>query len=207
MAGSMSLDDLVADLKASVHDAASTFKSADDWPRMLRTAASAMARKRPRTLLGSITLSAGVDTYPLPAEVSQNLDRYKTHAWANVSVKPWEPSYPGAVPRINQEGAPGAWQLVFDPAPSVLQICTWGATFRFWYFATHTVDTTASQTTIAAADRALLLLRAQAEVMRELAMNGVNKPVQLRDGISGGARNSTPAALYEALLREWEEAR
>ncbi|MFN3303047.1 MAG: hypothetical protein ACK44A_04930 [Roseateles sp.] len=202
----MSMADLVADLKASVHDAASSFKSADDWPRLLRTAALAMVCKRPRTLLGSLTLTAGVDAYLLPTELQASFARYKTHAWASGSIKPWCPGYPGAVPRVSVEGQAGSWQLVFDPAPTAAQIAAWGSSFRFWYFGAHVLADDAAQTTLAATDRGLLLLRAQAEAMRELAMNGVNKAVQMRDGFSGATRNSTPAALFEVLLREWEAA-
>lgn len=208
MSGSMSQQDLVADLKASLHDAVSTFKAAADadFVRLLGVAATAMQTKRPRTLLGTVTLQAGVDVYALPQQIADSLASYKTHAWAQAAVKPWDPAYPGAVPRVCVEGQPGAWQLVFDPAPTALQLNAWGSAFRFWYFAVHTVDATAANTTIAPADRGLLLLRAQAEAMRELSMNSANKAVQVRDGFSGGARNSTPAALYEALLREWKEA-
>lgn len=206
MAGSMGLDDLVADLKASVHDAASSFKSADDWPRLLRTAALAMVCKRPRTLLGSLTLTAGVDAYLLPSDLQATVARYKTHAWATGAIKPWCPGYAGAVPRVRLEGAPSSWQLVFDPAPTAAQIAAWGSSFKFWFFAAHVLHADPAQTTLAPVDRGLLLLRAQAEAMRELAMHGVNKAVQMRDGFTGAARNSTPAALFEALLREFEAA-
>ena len=64
---------------------------------------------------------------------------------------------------------------------------------------------TAANTTILAGDRELLLLRGQAEAMRELAMRGVAKPVQLRDGLGMGPRNAHPAALYDALLCEFRE--
>lgn len=208
MAGSMSQVDLVSDLKASLHDAVSAFKAPDDadFVRLLGLAAAAMQMKRPRTLLGMITLVAGLDVYALPAPIASTLASYKTHAWAQAAVKPWDPAYPGAVPRVCVDGQPGAWQLVFNPAPTALQISVWGSGFRFWYFALHSVGASAGETTIAEADRGLLLLRAQAEAMRELSLHNVNKAVQMRDGFSGAPRNSTPAALYEALLREWKEA-
>lgn len=208
MAGSMSQQDLVDDLKASLHDAVSAFKAAADadFVRLLGLAAKAMQLKRPRTLLGVVTLVAGLDVYALSAPIATTLASYKTHAWAQAAVKPWDPAYPGAVPRVCVEGQPGAWQLVFSPAPTALQLNVWGSAFRFWYFALHSLGANAADTTIAEADRGLLLLRAQAEAMRELSMHHANKAVQVRDGLSGGARNSTPAALYEALLREWQEA-
>ncbi len=70
----------------------------------------------------------------------------------------------------------------------------------------HVLGANAADTTIANTDRGLLLLRAQAEAMLEISLHNANKPVQVRDGYSGTARNSTPAALYESLLREWRSA-
>ena len=205
MAGSMSSADLVSDLKRSLHDAASVFNAADDadFLRLLGLAAVAMQSKGPRTLLGTVTLTADEQQYPLALA---NFAQYKTHAWAGRPVLPWDPCYPGALPRVSaaQEGA--QWALVFDPAPSGKHIAAYGSTFRFWYFAAHAIGATAAETTLALPDRSLLLLRAQAEAMRELSMRNINKPVQVRDGFSGTPRNSTPAALYVALLEEWERA-
>ena len=204
MAGSMTRDDLVADLKRSLHDAGSAFNAPGDadWLRFLAAALVGMQTKRPRTLLGSVILVADQDRYTITeADFAQD----KTHSWGSRPPKPWAPEYPGALPRVSvaQEGTANV--LVFDPAPSMLHISAHGSTFRFWYFGTHTADATGS--TLAPVDRPLLLLRAQAEAMRELTLRNVNKPVALRDGLSGTPRNSTPAALYQALLQEWERAR
>lgn len=204
MAGGMGQADLVADLKRSLHDAATVFNAPDDadWIRMLGLALTAMAGKRPRTLLGSLVLTPGKAVYPLPdAEFQQ----YKSHLWGGQPCKPWSPGYPGALPRVAPLQDGSTWQLVFDPAPTWEHINAHGSTFRFWYFGSHVAD--ADGSTVAYGDRPLLLLRAQAEAMRELSMRNVNKPVQLRDGVSGTPRNSTPAALYRELLDEWERAR
>jgi hypothetical protein len=82
-----------------------------------------------------------------------------------------------------------------------------GSVFTFYYFGQHSLGVAAEDTTIAAADRGLLLLRAQAEAMLELSLRNVAKPVQLRDGLSGTPRNSTPRALFDALLTAFAEAR
>lgn len=203
--GGMGLGELVSDLKRSLHDAAGAFDQAADadFKRLLNMAAVAMQAKRPRTLLGSVTLQAGQPVYPITAP---NFARYKTYQWGSPQRQPWEPCYPGALPRVSAEQQGSGWVLAFDPAPSALHIAAYGATFPFWYFASHTLGDAPENTTLQLADRPLLLLRAQAEAMRELSMRNINKPTQLRDGLTAAPRNSTPAALYQALLQEWEAA-
>ncbi|MCV2349345.1 hypothetical protein [Paucibacter sp. Y2R2-4] len=198
----MTQADVLDDLQRSLHDAASVFSAPDqaDWKRHLQTALAAFSRKRRRTLLGTITLQAEQDIYPLPAEVQAEFIDYKTHLWGNKPCKPWSKGYAGALPRVKEQ----AGALVFDPAPSAAHLAAFGSSFRFWYFAQHRLDATGS--TVQAVDRPLLLLRAQAEALRELSMRNINKPVTVRDGFSGTPRNSTPAALYAQLLAEFEGA-
>lgn len=205
MAGGMSLRELVEDLKRSLHDAGEQFNAAGDadFERFLGVAAVAMQDKRPRTQLGQVAVQADEARVPLTLP---DFHRYKTHVWGSRAPAPWDPAYPGALPRISAVNEGNAWALVFDPPPTPRHIATYGSTFRFWYFARHSIATDAAATTLAPADRPLLLLRAQAEAMRELSMRNIHKPVSLRDGYSGSPRNSTPAALYEALLAEFKAA-
>lgn len=205
MAGGMGLRELVGDLKRSLQDAAEQFNAAgdEDFERFLSVAAVAMQDKRPRTQLGQVAIAAETARVPLTLP---DFHRYKTHVWGSRAPAPWDPAYPGALPRICAVNEGNAWALVFDPPPTTRHIATYGSTFRFWYFSTHALSLDAAQTTLAPADRPLLLLRAQAEAMRELTMRSVHRPVSLRDGYSGAPRNSTPAALYEALLEEFRAA-
>lgn len=206
MSGTMSQADVVADLKRSLHDAGDAFDAANDadWLRLLGVALTGMQAKRPRTLVGTVTLVADEVRYALAlADFAQ----YKTHVWGTRPLRPWDPYYPGALPRVAAVHDTGGWALMFDPAPSSGHINAYGSAFKFWYFGAHALGVSAVDTTLALADRPLLLLRAQAEAMRELSMRNINKPVQLRDGFSGTPRNSTPAALYRELLAEWEGAR
>ena len=53
-------------------------------------------------------------------------------------------------------------------------------------------------------EQGLLLLRAQAEAMREIAMKNSTVSYQLREGISSTPKNGTPAYLYQELLAEFE---
>jgi hypothetical protein len=208
MAGTMSLEDLVADLKRSLHDSAAVFDAAldADFERFLRQALPDMGWKRARTLVGQITLTSGQANYSLAA--LPDFYSYKTHLWEpSTRMQPWEPGYPGAVPRVSgfKDGS-GSW-LAFEPAPSAAHLVLRGSVFTFYYFGQHSLGVAAEDTTIAAADRGLLLLRAQAEAMLELSLRNVAKPVQLRDGLSGTPRNSTPRALFDALLTAFAEAR
>lgn len=209
MAGTMALDDVVADLKRSLHDSATVFNAPDDadFVRFVRLSLADMGWKRPATRLGQVALTVGEPRYALAGYA--DFGSYKTHLW-NKSAgypQPWEPGYPGALPRVTALRDGLSSYLVFDPAPSSAHLAALGSTFKFWYFALHTVDGVAANTTVAPQDRGLLMLRAQAEAMRELSIRNAAKPVQLRDGLSGTARNSTPAALYEALLAAFMEAR
>ena len=209
MAGSMSQADLLADLKRSLHDTAAVFNAPDDgdFKRFLTLALADMAWKRPTTQVGQVTLSSGEARYSLAA--LPDFCNYKTHMWDKGCnyPQPWEPGYPGALPRICAERAGAVAYLVFDPAPSAAHIALRGSVCKFYYFANHVIGEDAADTTVAPQDRGLLLLRAQAEAMRELTMRNAGKPVQLRDGLSGAPRNSTPAALMSTLLAQFLEAR
>jgi hypothetical protein len=208
MAGTMSLEDLVADLKRSLHDCAAVFNAGDDadFVRFLRQALPDMGWKRARTLIGQVTLAAGTANYSLAAV--PDFYTYKTHLWEpNYHLQPWEPGYPGAAPRVSsyKDGA-GNW-LAFEPAPSAAHIALRGSTFKFYYFALHALGADAADCTVHLADRGLLLLRAQVEAMLELTLRNSAKPVRLGDGLSGTPRNSTPAALHQTLLGVFQEAR
>jgi len=206
MAGSMSQADLVADLKALLMDAANKFTAANDadLKRHLDLAALAMGQVRARTLVGSLSLVADQPNYPAPAD----LLRPKFPLWGVAEKrnrKPWEGNWPGRLPRLSVAENSGARELWLSPSPTAGQIADLGATYKFYYFAGHIIDTNAATTTIQLGDRHLLLIRAAAESMQELAHNGVSKPVQLGNaGVGGMPKNGTPGALAEALLKQFE---
>jgi|SRR3990167_1968901 len=207
MAGTMSEADLVADLKASLQDAASVFVAASDadFKRHLAAAALDFARLRPRTVLGSITLAADEAAYALPAD----FHAFKCDLWGvapKSRPQPWEKAWPGPLPRATVAESGGAKKLTLAPPPTAAQISVLGAEFRCYYYAKHAIGATAAETTIAAGDRGLLLLRAQAEALRELAMRNMHKPVALRDGLTGAPRNALPAHLFEVFMEEFERA-
>jgi len=208
MAGTLSEADLVADLKASLFDAKNVFTTADDgdFKRFLQQALADMQFKRPVTRLGQITLAADEGRYPI---AEADFAAFKTDLWREPArlPRPWDPAYPGALPRVCAVREVDAWFVQFEPAPTAAHLAVLGSTFKFYYFATHAIGAAAADTTINPQDRGLLLVRAQAEAMLALGMRNAGKPVQLRDGLSGTPRNSTPAALHEMLMKLFKETR
>lgn len=206
MPGTMSKADLFADYKASLQDAANVFTAAADadFYRHLDAAALDMGRVRPRTLLGTITLVAEQYNYAAPADLLS----YKSDLWGigARSYKPWETNYPGRLPDVRVAVNGATREIHFLPAPTAAQITVLGAAFKYYYFAAHSIGTAAADTTILPGDRGLLLLRAQAEAMKEMAMRNIGKPVSMRDGISNGPRNGTPSFLFETLMKTFEGA-
>lgn len=201
----MSQTDLVADLKASLHDAADVFTAASDadFIRHLDLAARALARFRPRTLVGTLTLQADIGLYAAP----DDLANFKSHLWGITPIaagKPWEKTFPGRLPNVSVGEVNGSPAIMLTPPPTAFQIGVLGSEFRYYYFARHVIGATAIDTTVRDADRGILLLRAQAEAMKEMSMRNIKKPVQIRDGLASAPRNGTPASLFQALLDEFE---
>lgn len=206
MAGTMTRADLVADLKASLQDAAKVFTATNDadFSRHLDAAALDMGRVRPRTMLGTVTLVAEQFNYTAPADLLS----YKSDLWGipGRRINPWETTYPGRLPDVRSAVSGATRELHFLPAPTTAQITVLGSAFKFYYFAAHSIGATAADTTMQAGDRGLLLLRAQAEAMKEMSMRNIAKPVSMRDGLSQGTRNGTPQYLFEQLLKMFEGA-
>ena len=204
MPGTMTRADLAADLKVSLQDAAKVFTAANDadFIRHLDAAALDMGRVRPRTLLGTLTLVGDQFNYPAPADFLS----YKSALWGVARAQPWEKSYPGRLPDVRTAMNGAVRELHFLPAPTSAQISALGSSFKYYYFAAHSIGTLATDTTIQAGDRGLLLLRAQAEAMKEMSMRNISKPMTMRDGISNGPRNGTPQYLFELLMKLFEGA-
>ena len=211
MANTMSKADLVASLKDSLHDAAKVFVVDGAEPdvafeRFLAQALPDMQAKCPVTKLGAVTLTANFPQYPLNNALG--FAAFKAQLWGDACpYKPWEPGYPGSVPRVTASYQAGQWSLMFDPAPTARHIAAFGSGFDFWYYGVHSIGTLAADTTVAPQHRGLLLLRAQVEAMRELSIRNAGKAVQVRDGLSGTTRNSTPAAIWKDLMAHFESAR
>lgn len=204
MPGTLSQADLIADLKSSLQDAAKIFNAADDadFIRHLTTAAADLSKHKPRKLLATLTLTADQALYDSPDAIIQP----SLVLWGDAqrkNSKPWESYFPKTPPTITLLETDTTKKIHLNPAPTAAEIGTLGATFAYTYSASHVIDAAATNTTIAAADRDLLLLRAQAEAMRELAMRNLQKPITMVAGGGQASKNGTPAGLYAALLAEF----
>jgi hypothetical protein len=197
---------LIADLKASLQDAAQVFTATDDadYKRHLASAAADLGRVRPRVVLGTLTLVADQAEYDAPAD----LQRPRLLYWGGDQarrVPPWDANHPGNLPHpVLSRTADGTGKILLRPAPTLRQINLLGAEARFDYYAPHAVGATETDTTVEPADRHLLLLRALAEATKELANRGITKPVQLRDGQGGAPKSGQPAALHAQYMDEFE---
>ena len=201
MPGTMSRADLVLSLRESLMDVAASFSDNDaDFERHLDIAAADMYLVRPRTRIGEIDLVADTGEYPAPADMA----RFKSPLWGNRAAlpPPWDKNWPGELPRPR----PIDGFISLRPAPTARQIALLGSTYRFYYVASDRIGVDAADTTIAEVDRHLLLLRAQAEALRELAVRDSVRPVQVGGGFGQQAKTGTPAALHALLMDEWLKA-
>lgn len=201
----MSMADLKSALSASLKEAVSSKFTDPDFERHLKLAALDLGRKRERTLVGSVTLVADQAEYAAPAD----LLRPKMGLWGRAqrnTGRHWEGGFLRRLPMLRKVELGGAVMLSLDPAPSADEIAMLGSDYRFYYYAGHVISETAAKTSVHEADRGLLLLRAQAEALKELAARHATKPVQLRDGMGQGSSNGTPAALFKQLMDMFEAA-
>jgi hypothetical protein len=204
MAGSMSRQDLAADFRSSLQDSAEVFETdaeGTQFLRLLDLAASDLARIVPRRRWGGVMLVADQATYAAPADLLDVGAPY----WGltpRTRLQPWEAGYPAQMPQLIFLAGDRLLQL--SPAPSASDIAALGADYRFTYYARHVLSDIAANTTVLEGDRGKLLLRAQAEAMKELAIRNIKKPVQMRDGVTSAPRNGTPAALWQALMDEFD---
>lgn len=195
--------DLVETLKASLMDAADVFASSGSTALedMLNTAADDFRRVKPNIQFAEVTLVAGQRSYDLPAAMGE----FKYDTWGQGRKQPWETGFAGRLPRVSVALVGATKKLVLDPAPTQAHIDDAGATLPYWYTVPHVIHAAdGAQTTIPLVHRGLLILRAQMEAMRQLAVRNLAKPVQMIDGHSNAPRNGTASFLFEVLSKEFE---
>lgn len=198
----MNFTSLTTRLTDSLHDAARVF-DAGDFDRHVNVALRAMAlEKRPLRRAATLYLVANQSDYAAPAD----LVRVERLHWENgCSRQPWRTHYLGPRPVVSHLQGDSGIRINLSPRPTQRQIDALGGALGFTYLATHAVVDNEIDT-LADADEDLVILRAQAEACRELALRNITKPVTLRDGSLNQPRNSTPGALFKALIDEWKAA-
>ncbi|OWY40056.1 hypothetical protein CEK28_04795 [Xenophilus sp. AP218F] len=194
-----------ANLRSSLQAAASSIDSQPgdnaDFQRLILVALEDYSRRRPLPRFAELSLQAGRVVYDCPADLLlvQGFDWGRD---AKARLQSWDDGWPGRLPDMRVMDAAGGRVLYLMPAASARQISLLGSAAPYRYGARHRLDETGS--TIPPGDEPLVLLRAQAEAMRELAISHTVKPFQLRDGISATPRNGTPAYLHTVLMDEFE---
>ena len=203
---SLSRAELTADLKASLHDAANVFDAAADadFHRHLDHAALDLGRFRPLIVQATLTLVASTNAYAAPSDIQAIHETFWGLA-EREQYKPYETGWPGRLPRARLLTISGGKYIWLTPAPTAAQITALGNSWSYSYVGKHVIGDQAADTTVRAADRGLLLLRAQAEAMTELAARNMHKPVRLRDGLAGTPSNGMPAALARQLMERFEK--
>ena len=200
--------DLVKELQASLHDSVTVFQNEEKdgaFNRFLDLALPDLSRFRPYRVKQSITLIADQPDYAAPAGMIAFIAPLYGEK-ERQDRKPWDVNYPKTPTVKVLGGVNGAKTLLLVPAPTAAMITDLGSTFEFRCSVQHVIDDAANNTTIQQEDKALLILRAQAEAMKEMAMRNIKKPVQLNDGLNSITRNGTPAALYDQLMKAFERA-
>lgn len=201
----MGLSDLTEDLRGLLMTAGDKFDvDGLAFARHLQIAALDLGRFRRRTLAASLTLIAEQEAYAAPA----NFVQYKITTWGDkqrARRQPWDANFPGSPPRVTvSETAQNGLQMHLWPVPSAAHISDLGESFPFFYYAGHVLNEDPALTTVRPADRHLLLMRAAAAALQELAHRGSTQPVKLGDGFGAMARNGTPASLASEAM-EWFE--
>jgi len=201
----MRLSELVADHKAALMDAAAKFTAAADadFERHLDIAARDVSRVLPRVISATLTVEADVAFYAAPADLIK--PKYST--WGDAAkqrLSRWDANYPHYLPKMSLVEDSGARKIALTPPPTACQIAVCGSEYPYRYYARHALSDVEGETTVPEDRRDLLLLRAAAEAMRELAAHGVAKPIQIGGSVSVSMpKNGTPAALYEMLMKEY----
>ncbi|WP_024303316.1 hypothetical protein [Pseudogulbenkiania sp. MAI-1] len=191
---------LITKLQASLLATAESFLP-EDFARHVHVAVADFSRYRPLEMVDTLALQAGLALYPCPAELTVVLGC----DWgrdAKLTLDPWDNRWPGALPAIRVMRQGENRVLYLTPAPSARQISLLGSACTYRYGAAHMVSETDG--TLADQDVPLVVLRAQAEALRELAAKHTTVPYQVRDGISATPRNGTPSYLHTVLMDEFE---
>ncbi|AWL12814.1 hypothetical protein HMF8227_02362 [Saliniradius amylolyticus] len=199
----MNIDYLINELQISLGDTAEHFEVGGDFSvggrRLIDAALSAYSQHRPRTKPGKLLLVSGQMNYTAPVD----LIGFKMSNWGH-SAPLWQPNRPRSIPRPTLVGERGSYALCFNQAPSLGHIQCFGREYHYLYYAEQSVNEN-GDLLLPRTELDLVMLRAQAEAMKELSMHHSNKTVSANNSVASPAKNDKPIYVYQQLMAEFEE--
>lgn len=157
----MTLAEFVIDVRTGMKDAAYRLLAEEDYEDQVLRAVIRYSRYRPRIRSGSLALIVGLSEYPAPKDfISSYLIDWGREEFVK---KPWERGARPlvttfATPSLPERARPQLFkvdeQLYIHPAPTADQVASFGATFSYFYNASHSV--TDSLSTVPPADDPLV---------------------------------------------------
>ena len=201
----MKRSQLLSTYTASLLDSQRAFAEVKgDYGRHIEVGLSELARHRPRHVWAELDLLPWQRTYDCPPDL---ISVFATHYGRDEKAQrqPWDADYPSVqLPDVRlYHRRDGTRCLQVQPAPSYALMSQLGAVCTYEYTAAHII--TEEVCTLTEVDVQLVILRAQAEAMRELAMRNSTTPVNVRDGLTNSPQNGTPSYLYTLLMNEFYE--
>jgi len=201
MSDTMSRAALMLSLKAELMDAADKFTDSD-FDRQLGTAARDLARVKPRIKRATLALTAEQSDYSAPDDCV----RVYAPLWGKSELstaKPWDDDWPGRLPVMSLEDG----TLYLTPAPTAKQITLLGSSYPYRYVAAWVIGEKAADTNIPDYLRDLILIRAAAAAMQDLAHRNLAKPTRLGECVSKGSQpqaDVTPTEIAKQLIERFE---
>jgi hypothetical protein len=171
--------------------------------RQLDAATADFNRVAPRLVSTTLTLVADTANYAAPADA---LRWHSTELIDDQAEKvPWDEFRLQTVPTPFLTVVEGTRCWQFRPTPTTFMLDRIGSVYPYTYVAGHKLSETEAETTLQTEQLPLLILRAQVEALRELAIRNAHKPIAVRDGMHSQTKNGTPAAIAEQFMRLWEQ--
>jgi hypothetical protein len=199
----MLFEEVLANYKSSLLDSASVFKD-DQLTRHLKTALLEYSKYKPLIKDGSFNLIANIKVYPAPVDLFEVIETF----WAREQRKTmpvWSPIYPENLPRLNLYQREQGYELVLSRAVTESEISLYGQAYEFTYKASQILGDDLTKNTLLESAIPIVLIRAQAEAAREMALRNIHKPVSLNTPVGGVPSNGTPMGIYQALMIEFEK--
>ena len=192
--------DSLLDAERTFGDDADEMKA--NYQRHLDVALQALSEARPQIKQTELQLVPFRSTYAAPSNIRAVHACYWGRTHKAVS-QPWDDGYMGRLPQWTvYVNTADIRFLRATPVPTASQIQVAGSMCEIEYTTAHVLTDT--ECSLNDEEQGLLLLRAQAEAMREIAMKNSTVSYQLREGIGSTPKNGTPAYLYQELLAEFE---